>query len=222
MENQKIVIKGIIILVSLIFGFLLWKQIQYQLSAKSMEELKLSDLPESFKCNTLIVVGDNASEIELQAVTDIDNYLQSKTRNNLIWKENTENKQIDNANFSIKAKKYSSTLTITNTGDVVLTNIRIIKDRDFTSEGVIMHKKIIKVIPKLHVNESVNISIPEISSCGFLPEEENITASNEGWIIVTCDQGVTKKIVFCEVIPHTIKRRPTHLEFLHFIFFLLS
>jgi len=103
---------------------------------------------------------------------------------------------------------------------VVLTNIRIIKDRDFTDEGVIMHEKIIKVIPKLHVNESVNISIPEISSCGFLPEEENITASNEGWIIVTCDQGVTKKMVFCEVIPHTIKRRPTHLEF--FAFYILT
>jgi len=115
-----------------------------------------------------------------------------------------EKKEASNANFSIKAKKYSSTLTITNTGDVVLTNIRIIKDRDFTKEGVIIHKEIIKVIPKLHVNESVNISIPEISSCGFLPEEENITASNEGWIIVTCDQGVTKKMVFCEVIPHTI------------------
>jgi len=136
------------------------------------------------------------------------------------WKvENTENKQIDNANFSIKAKKYSTTLTITNTGNVVLTNIKIIKDRSFTKEGVIIHKEIIKVNPKLDVNESVNISIPEISSCGFLPERENITASNEGWIIITCDQGVTKKMAFCKVIPHTIKWGPTPLEF--FVFYIL-
>ena len=257
------------------------------------EELKLSDFPKAFK-STLIIVGDNASEIEMQAANEIADYLENEAGNkplikeyseisdedkrnhNLIivgtpktnpfleevyaltnatrvteefpgegkgvleilrnpwdeskamllvegwdeWEvENTENKQIDNANFSIKAKKYSSTLTITNTGDVVLTNIKIIKLTGFAKEGGAMHEEIIKLIPELEIGKNVNVSIPEISSCGFLPEEENITASNEGWIIVTCDQGVTKKMIFCEVIPHAIKWHPTHLEF--FAFYIL-
>lgn len=95
-----------------------------------------------------------------------------------------EKKKASNANFSIKAKKYSSTLTITNTGDVVLTNIKIIKD-----------KEIVKVIPKLDVNGKVNISI---LPCDFLPKEENVIRINMRRIVVTCDQGITKKMACYE------------------------
>jgi len=37
--------------------------------------LKLSDFPEAFKEKTVIVLGDNASEIERQAAEEIKNFL---------------------------------------------------------------------------------------------------------------------------------------------------
>jgi len=42
------------------------------------QELKLSDFPEVFADNTLIVVGDEASGIEIQAANEISSYLGSK------------------------------------------------------------------------------------------------------------------------------------------------
>ena len=79
MMNRKIlIVAGIVILVCLIAGcFLLWKQVPTQSPspppppAKPKKELKLSDFPEAFKDGTLIIVGDNASEIELQAANEI-------------------------------------------------------------------------------------------------------------------------------------------------------
>jgi len=126
--------------------------------------------------------------------------------------------QIGRANFSIEAEKYSSTLKIVNTGEVALTNIKIIKLTGFAKEGGAMHEEIIKLIPKLEIGKSVNVSIPEISSCGFLPNQSHVYGFNpppekeldilsgklmysEGRIIVTCDQGIEKSIVFCEIKP---------------------
>ncbi|HEX55125.1 MAG TPA: hypothetical protein ENF49_03240 [Candidatus Altiarchaeales archaeon] len=163
----------------------------------------------------------------------IINFYDFKNNNHILRYEmkNTENEQTDNANFSIKAKKYSSTLTITNTGDMVLTNMKIIKLTGFTKEGGAMHEEIIKLIPKLEIGKSVNVSIPEISSCGFLPDQSHVLGFNpppekeldilsgklmysEGRIIVTCDQGIRKSMVFCE-----IKRKSDILEF--FAFYIL-
>ena len=85
MMNRKIlIVAGIVILVCLIAGcFLLWKQVPTQSPspptppAKPKKELKLSDFPEAFKDGTLIIVGDNASEIELQVADEILKYLET-------------------------------------------------------------------------------------------------------------------------------------------------
>jgi len=91
MTNKKIlIIGGVVILVCIIVScFLLWKQVPTPSPlpptppAKPKKELKLSDFPEAFKDSTLIVVGDNTSDIEMQAVNEIADYLQKKTENKL-------------------------------------------------------------------------------------------------------------------------------------------
>jgi len=82
----------------------------------------------------------------------------------------------------------------------------------------------------LEIGKSANISIPEISSCGFLPDQSHIYGFNppsekeldiisgklmysEGRIIVTCNQGIRKSMVFCE-----ITQKP-NLKF--FVFYIL-
>jgi len=77
MMNGKIIIGGIVVLLCLIGGILLWQKISEptQLPAQPTQELKLSDFPEAFKEKTVIVLGDNASEIERQAAEEIKNFL---------------------------------------------------------------------------------------------------------------------------------------------------
>jgi len=127
MMNKKILIIVGVILVCFIAGnFLLLEQLPAQLQAQSTKELKLFDFPEAFKDSTLIVVGDNASEIELQAANEIADYLENKSGNKLLikkhseilkefyWEENlTKNKElkmefliksIKEGNWSIEAK----------------------------------------------------------------------------------------------------------------------
>ena len=45
------------------------------------KELKLSDFPEVFEDSTLIIIGDEASEIELQVAKEIADYLEKETGN---------------------------------------------------------------------------------------------------------------------------------------------
>ena len=80
MMNGKIIIGGIVVLLCLIGGILLWQKISEptQLPAQPTQELKLSDFPEAFKEKTVIVLGDNASEIERQAAEEIKNFLLEK------------------------------------------------------------------------------------------------------------------------------------------------
>jgi len=148
--------------------------------------------------------------------------------------------QIGRANFSIEAEKYSSTLKIVNTGEVALTNIKIIKDWEFRELGPrSMKKEVIKIIPVLNVNESVEVPVPP-SFGDFLSFYlgKNITttkegrliiphdkgesvSSNWGWIVITCDQSITKKIVFYELTFPTYKWHE-YLTFLDiFIFYIL-
>jgi len=77
MMNGKIIIGGVVVLLCLIGGILLWQKISEptQLPAQPTKELKLSDFPEAFKEKTVIVLGDNASEIERQAAEEIKNSL---------------------------------------------------------------------------------------------------------------------------------------------------
>ena len=65
------------------------------------KELKLSDFPEVFKKNTLIVVGDNASEIEMQAANEIADYLENKTRSKPLIKEYSEVSDEDKRNYNL-------------------------------------------------------------------------------------------------------------------------
>ncbi|MHC1572049.1 MAG: hypothetical protein ACXQTL_04800 [Methanosarcinales archaeon] len=79
MMNRRILIIGrVVVLICLIGGVLLWQKISEQptqLPAQPTQELKLSDFPEAFKENTVIVIGENASEIERQAAEEIKNFL---------------------------------------------------------------------------------------------------------------------------------------------------
>jgi len=77
MMNGKIIIGGVVILICLIGSILLWQKISEptQLPAQPTQELKLSDFPEKFKEKTVIVLGDNASEIERQVAEEIKNFL---------------------------------------------------------------------------------------------------------------------------------------------------
>ena len=65
------------------------------------EELKLSDFPEAFKDGTLIVVGDNASDIEMQAVNEIADYLENETGNKPLIKKYSEITEEDKRNYNL-------------------------------------------------------------------------------------------------------------------------
>jgi len=76
--NGKIIIGGVVVLICLIGGILLWQKISEpltQLPGQPAQELKLSDFPGKFKEKTAIVLGDNASEIERHAAEEIKNFL---------------------------------------------------------------------------------------------------------------------------------------------------
>ena len=109
MINKKfLIIGGVVILVCLIVGgLLLRKQIPIPsplpptLPTKPKKELKLSDFPEAFKDRNLIVVGDNASDIEMQAVNEIADYLQKKTENKPLVKKYSEITDKDKRNHNL-------------------------------------------------------------------------------------------------------------------------
>ena len=65
------------------------------------EELKFSDFPEAFKDSTLIVVGDNASDIEMQAVNEIAYYLENEAGNKPLIKEYSEISDEDKRNHNL-------------------------------------------------------------------------------------------------------------------------
>ena len=77
MNGKILIIGGVVVLICLIGSILLWQKISEptQLPAQPTQELKLSDFPEAFKEKTVIVLGDNASEIERQAAEEIKNFL---------------------------------------------------------------------------------------------------------------------------------------------------
>ena len=63
------------------------------------EEQKLSDFPEAFK-STLIIVGDNASDIEMQAANEIADYLENETGNEPLIKKHSEISDEDKRNYN--------------------------------------------------------------------------------------------------------------------------
>ncbi len=65
------------------------------------KELKLSDFPEVFSESTLIVVGDNASEVEVQAANEIAEYLEDETGNKPLIKKYSEVSEEDKRNYNL-------------------------------------------------------------------------------------------------------------------------
>ena len=65
------------------------------------EEQKLSDFPEAFKDSTLIIVGDDASDIEMQTANEIADYLENETGNKALIKKYSEVSEEDKRNYNL-------------------------------------------------------------------------------------------------------------------------
>jgi len=103
MKDRKILAIGVVIAIFLAVGaiFLLLKQMPAQLPTKPTKELKLSDFPEAFRESTLIAVGDNASDIEMQAVNEIAEYLENETGNKALIKKYSEITEEDKRSYNL-------------------------------------------------------------------------------------------------------------------------
>jgi len=104
--NRKILITGeVVILICLIGGIFLWQMVFEQTPQLSTqlekEELKLSEFPEAFKDSTLIVIGNNASEIEMKAVNKIVDYLENETGNKPLIKKYSKISDEDKRNYNL-------------------------------------------------------------------------------------------------------------------------
>jgi hypothetical protein len=98
----------LIVLICLVAGVLLiagyvQKEKEYVQKEKEVKpkELNLSDFPEVFKESTLIVVGDNASEIEMQAANEIAEYLKQETGNKPLIKKYSEVSEEDKRTYNL-------------------------------------------------------------------------------------------------------------------------
>jgi len=77
------------------------KEREYCIYNTKIKELKLSDFPEAFEDSTLIVVGDNTSDIEMQAVNEIADYLEKETGNRPLIKKYSEITEEDKRNYNL-------------------------------------------------------------------------------------------------------------------------
>jgi len=77
------------------------KEREYCIYNTKIKELRLSDFTEAFKDRTLIVVGDNTSDTELQAINEIADYLQKKTGNKPLIKKYSEITEKDKRNHNL-------------------------------------------------------------------------------------------------------------------------
>lgn len=75
---KKILIIGVLIVVCVIAGYFLLGQ---QIPTQPAKELKLSDFPEAFKENTVIVTEENASQVEKESAEAIAANLENLTGN---------------------------------------------------------------------------------------------------------------------------------------------
>jgi len=101
MHWKKILLMGGILMVALVAGLCVQKPEGIKPTPlQPSEELKLSDFPEAFK-STLIVVGDNASDIEMQAANEIADYLENETGNKPLIKKHSEISDEDKRNYNL-------------------------------------------------------------------------------------------------------------------------
>jgi len=69
---------------------------------ESFPDLRLSDFPETFNESTMIVIGSNASEIEIQAANEIAEYLKEKTGNKeVLIKKYSEISEEEKKNYNL-------------------------------------------------------------------------------------------------------------------------
>ena len=103
MHWKKILLVGGILMVAFVAGLCVQKPEGIEPTPlQPAEELKLSDFPEAaFKDSTLIVVGDNASEIEMQAVNEIADYLENETGNKPLIKKHSEISDEDKRSYNL-------------------------------------------------------------------------------------------------------------------------
>ncbi len=101
--NKKFLLISGVIVVILILGFILIQRPEGSIHTPlpSAKELRLSDFPEVFKENTLIIVGDNASEIEVQAANEIAEYLANETGNKPLIKKYSEVTEEDKKRYNL-------------------------------------------------------------------------------------------------------------------------
>jgi len=101
MHWKKILLIGGILMVALVAGLCVQKPEGIKTNPlQPSEELKLSDFPEAFK-STLIIVGDNASDIEMQAANEIADYLENETGNKPLIKKHSEISDEDKKNYNL-------------------------------------------------------------------------------------------------------------------------
>jgi len=102
MHWKKILLMGGILLVAFVAGLCVQKPEGIKTTPlQPAEELKLSDFPEAFKDSTLIIVGDNTSDIEMQAVNEIAYYLENETGNKPLIKKHSEISDEDKRNYNL-------------------------------------------------------------------------------------------------------------------------
>ena len=102
MHWKKILLVGGILMVALVAGLCVQKPEGIEPTPiQPSEDLKLSDFPEAFKDSTLIIVGDNASDIEMQAVNEIADYLENGTGNKPLIKKYSEITEEDKRNYNL-------------------------------------------------------------------------------------------------------------------------
>jgi hypothetical protein len=101
MNSEVWVMRKELALICLVVGVLLIAGCIQKEKEVKPKELKLSDFPDVFKENTLIVIGDNASEIELEAANEIAGYLENKTGNKALVKKYSEVTEEEKRNYNL-------------------------------------------------------------------------------------------------------------------------
>ena len=154
MMNRKILIIVGVILVCFVAGsFLLLEQLPAQFPAQLTKELKLSDFPKAFMESTLIVVGDNASEIEMQAAKEIADYLENKSGNKPLIKKHSEISDEDKRNYNLIVVGTPKTNSLLEEVYVVADAMRVTEE--FPGEG----RGVLEILPNPWNEERVMLLV---------------------------------------------------------------
>ncbi len=93
--------KRYFLLVSVAIGMLAAAVVLTGSEKESFPDLRLSDFPWTFKESTMIVIGSNAFEIEIQAANEITEYLENETGNKPLIKKYSEVTEEDRKNYNL-------------------------------------------------------------------------------------------------------------------------